>query len=179
MHAHAGLYPCTRLNCIRPCSCPHLQPNSCPCVQQPAKVASKLQEDFKLTSADTLGTVRKLGAGDRHLPPTHAYGVTSLLNGKREPGVDVLLTGGYSKEQQQPDADLGKSLREGWRNIAPEGRTFGVPSVRGQSAQGNAWQWACDACYTHAIERDHRMWCMLHACHRTRSSHVVHAIRMP
>ena len=92
-------------------------------------MASKLQEDFKLTSADTLGTVRNLGAGDRKLPPTHAFGVASLLNGKREPGVDVLLTGGYSESQQQPDADLGKSLREGWRNIAPVGRTYGVPSV--------------------------------------------------
>lgn len=37
---------------------------------------------------------------------------------------------GYPPEQQQPDADLGKSLREGWRNIAPEGKVFGVPSIR-------------------------------------------------
>lgn len=54
-----------------------------------------------------------------------------------------LLHGGYTAEQQQPDADLGKSLREGFRNVLPAaadgsidagrgvgGRVFGLPSVR-------------------------------------------------
>ena len=71
-------------------------------LQQPPKVASRIQEDFKLATTDKLGTVRKLGAGDRNLPPDHAFGVTSLLNGKREPGVDVLLGGNYTQAQQQP-----------------------------------------------------------------------------
>jgi len=38
--------------------------------------------------------------------------------------------GNYTPEEQQPDEDLGRSIRPGWRNIAPEGRYFGVPSIR-------------------------------------------------
>lgn len=40
------------------------------------------------------------------------------------------LQGGLSEAEQQPDADLGKSVREGWRNINPDSRSFGVPSIR-------------------------------------------------
>lgn len=40
------------------------------------------------------------------------------------------LQGGLSEAEQQPDADLGKSVREGWRNINPDSRAFGVPSIR-------------------------------------------------
>uniref|UniRef100_A0A7S2VV15 EFHB C-terminal EF-hand domain-containing protein n=1 Tax=Chlamydomonas chlamydogama TaxID=225041 RepID=A0A7S2VV15_9CHLO len=107
-----------------------LQPGLDQTAPQPAKVASKLHEDFKLSATDYLGKTRKLGTGERpQLPPDHAFGMPSLRRGP-EPGVEKLLHGAYTPEQQQPDADLGKSLREGWRNIAPEGRTFGVPSIR-------------------------------------------------
>lgn len=45
-----------------------------------------------------------------------------------------LMHGAHSVEQQLPDADLGKSLREGFRNIPPPGidpnRAYGIPSVR-------------------------------------------------
>lgn len=44
--------------------------------------------------------------------------------------MDQLLQANFSVAEQGPDADLGKSLREGWRNVAPEGKTFGVPSIR-------------------------------------------------
>ncbi|KAL6757424.1 flagella associated protein [Haematococcus lacustris] len=93
-------------------------------------VITKLHEDHKLTNVDQLGAVKKLGTGDRGLGPDHAYGMPSLKAGMREPGVDELFKLNLTLEQQQPDADLGKSLREGYRNIAPEGRTFGVPSIR-------------------------------------------------
>jgi len=36
--------------------------------------------------------------------------------------VSTLLKGDYSPEQLQDDADLGKSLKEGWRNLGPAGR---------------------------------------------------------
>lgn len=67
------------------------------------------------------------------------------MQGRREDGVGDLLHGAYTVEQQQPDADLGKTLREGFRNVLPPaadgsigagsisgvgGRAFGVPSVR-------------------------------------------------
>ena len=38
--------------------------------------------------------------------------------------------GNYTPEEQQPDKDLGRSVRPGWRNTAPPSRTFGVPSIR-------------------------------------------------
>jgi EF-hand domain-containing family member B len=41
------------------------------------------------------------------------------------------LHGSYTPQEQAPDADLGKSLREGFRNLPPNSvHTFGVPSVR-------------------------------------------------
>ena len=55
----------------------------------------------------------------RQLPADHIFGVPS----KHESGsVSTLLKGDYSPEQLQDDADLGKSLKEGWRNVGPAGR---------------------------------------------------------
>jgi hypothetical protein len=100
------------------------------CSQQPSKLGSKIHEDYKAAATDLLGKPRKLGAGDRpQLGPDHTYGTHSLKHGP-EPGVDQLIQGFYTQEQQQPDGDLGKSLREGYRNIAPADKTFGVPSIR-------------------------------------------------
>ena len=39
--------------------------------------------------------------------------------------MEELIKGAYTPDEQQPDADLGKSLREGWRNMAPEDRVRG------------------------------------------------------
>lgn len=49
------------------------------------------------------------------------------------PGVGELLTGTLTPAEQQPDADLGKSLREGFRNTTragDENRSFGIPTIR-------------------------------------------------
>lgn len=55
----------------------------------------------------------------RELPPEHIFGVPS----KHESGsVCSLLKGDYSPEQLKDDADLGKSVKEGWRNLGPAGR---------------------------------------------------------
>jgi hypothetical protein len=91
---------------------------------------STVYEDYKASTGDYLGKSRKLGACPE-LPADHSFGLSSVKRGGvPEPGVDVLIQGSYTEEQQQPDADLGKSLREGWRNTAPEGKVFGTPSVR-------------------------------------------------
>lgn len=105
-----------------------LQPALGPAVPE-TKVVSKIYEDFK-ANGDYLGKGRKIGAVPV-LPAGHAFGLTSVKKGcAPEPGVDELIQGSYSVEAQQPDADLGKSLREGWRNEAPEGKVFGTPSIR-------------------------------------------------
>ena len=106
-----------------------LQPGLDQTLEQPAKVSNKIYEDFKSSATDYLGKPKKLGAGDRPLAPNHTYGLPSLRHGP-EPGVDQLLAGTMTPEEQGPDADLGKSIREGWRNIAPAGKTFGLPSIR-------------------------------------------------
>lgn len=107
-----------------------LQPALDETQQQPATITTKLHADYKAAAVDRLGVVKQLGTGERDLAPDHTFGVPSLRNGVREPGVEELMKLSLSEEQQQPDADLGKSLREGYRNIAPEGRVFGVPSIR-------------------------------------------------
>lgn len=107
-----------------------LQPGLDETMVQEAKIVSRIYEDHKASSADILGKGRKLGSCPP-LPADHSFGSSSVKKGSTaEPGVDQLIQGSYTEEQQQPDADLGKSLREGWRNVAPPERVFGVPSVR-------------------------------------------------
>lgn len=86
--------------------------------------------DFRKVRADELGTVRNLGLGEHNLDTDHCYGLPS----KRfnDWGARECLQGNYTVEEQQPDPDLGRSLRRG---CAPEqvlrsDRTFGVPNVR-------------------------------------------------
>ncbi|PNH00518.1 hypothetical protein TSOC_013655 [Tetrabaena socialis] len=109
-----------------------LQPSLDPALQAP-KVLPKLHEDYKATATDYLGRPKQLGTGNRtNLPPDHTFGVPSMRKG-REPGVVQLLTGKYGQDEQAPDADLGKSLREGFRNQTKPGdqdRSFGVPTIR-------------------------------------------------
>lgn len=92
-------------------------------------VISRVQADFALAHKDELGRPRTLGYGERPMPSDHAFGkpTRAALDGW---GVDKLLKGDYSAEEQAPDADLGKSIRPGFRNVGPEDRIFGVPSVR-------------------------------------------------
>ena len=60
----------------------------------------------------------------RELGEGHIFGVPS----KHEAGsVSSLLKGDYSPEQLQDDADLGKSVKEGWRNLGPAGRVKHTP----------------------------------------------------
>lgn len=99
-------------------------------LQQPAVISSKIHTDFKLSNTDQLGKTKKLGTGERNLAPDHTFGMPSLRHGVRGATVEELLKHSLPMEQQQPDADLGKSLREGYRNIAPEDRVFGAPSIR-------------------------------------------------
>lgn len=99
---------------------------------QNSKIVSKVHEDYKATATDYLGKPKMLGTGARGLPPDHSFGVPSMRKG-REPGVGELLTGTLTPAEQQPDADLGKSLREGFRNTTragDENRSFGIPTIR-------------------------------------------------
>ena len=91
-------------------------------------VVGKLLEDFREVHGEPLGRVRNLGFGARGIDTTtHVFGLPSQRGpewGARE------CMGNYTAEEQAPDKDLGRSLKPGWRNIAPPGRMFGVPSIR-------------------------------------------------
>lgn len=93
-------------------------------------VVSKRLEDFREVNAEPLGRVKYLGHGVR-TSDEHVFGVPS----QRAPewGVRECIAN-YLPEEQQPDKDLGKSIRPGWRNSAPEDRVFGTPSIRADIA---------------------------------------------
>jgi hypothetical protein len=97
---------------------------------KPTEFMPKSVAEFRSVRADELGKVRNLGLGDHRLGPQHTYGMPS----KRfnDWGAKECLTGNYTEDEQQPDPDLGKSLRRG---CAPEAvlssdRSFGVPCIR-------------------------------------------------
>lgn len=48
-------------------------------------------------------------------------------------GVSECMRGNYTVEQQQPDPDLGKTLKPGWKNEPKKSepnRVFAVPTIR-------------------------------------------------
>jgi len=71
--------------------------------------------------------VKNLGHGVTDVPPNMVYGMASQAG--PEWGVRECI-GNYTPEEQQPDRDLGRSIRPGWRNMGPPQRVFGVPSIR-------------------------------------------------
>ncbi len=97
---------------------------------------SHLYEQHKLTAGDALGQPRLLGVGERKPPPGGIYGKPS--GREPEPCVGELIKGWYTPEQQAPDADLGKSLREGFRNTAPAGRVSWTHRLQGDGFVGFA-----------------------------------------
>lgn len=96
-------------------------------VQHYPKIVSKLYDEHKMSQPDALGHVQHLGASGGRVPADGVFGKPSAR--ESEPCVGELIRGWYRPEEQQPDADLGKSLREGWRNLQPEGRVRAMAAV--------------------------------------------------
>ena len=94
--------------------------------KRPPVVVEKLLEDFRVVSTEGLGQVKNLGYGTT-APSNHVFGMPSQAG--PEWGVRECI-GNYTEEEQQPDKDLGRSIRPGWRNVGPPQRVFGVPSIR-------------------------------------------------
>lgn len=90
-------------------------------------VAAKQVEDMRSTF-DHLDKPRHLGAtANTPPPPDKVFGVTTR---KEEGSAWDCIQGSYSREEQQPDPDLGRPVNHGWRNATSEQRWFGVPTVR-------------------------------------------------
>jgi len=98
-----------------------------PTYKRPPVVVEKLLEDFRVVSTEGLGTVKNLGFGVVAPPTGTVFGMPSQAG--PEWGVRECI-GNYTPDEQQPDKDLGRSIRPGWRNIGPPARIFGVPSIR-------------------------------------------------
>eukprot|EP00884_Botryococcus_braunii_P007313 jgi/Botrbrau1/16583/Bobra.0068s0014.1 len=63
-----------------------------------------------LARKHVLGTPKCTGHCTTHLPPSHAFGLSSS-KGEREAGAREVLEGFYSGTDQQPDSDLGISCQ--------------------------------------------------------------------
>jgi hypothetical protein len=89
-----------------------------------------------MTQGEELGKPRRLGAAGmsgegRASASTAGAGGLGMVFGapsarEPEPCVGEILRGWYTPEEQGPDADLGKSIREGWRNTEPCARVSGA-----------------------------------------------------
>lgn len=93
---------------------------------RPLQVISQHSARYRGTHA-AVGKVRARGASNA--PAGQRFGLVSDVGG---PGAVDLLRGSYTVEQQQPDADLGRAVRPGFRNVAskaPAGHSFGVASA--------------------------------------------------
>jgi len=97
---------------------------------KPTEFVPKNVADFRKVRTDELGTVRNLGLGQHALGQEHTYGLPS----KRfnDWGARECMQGNYTADEQQPDPDLGRSLRRGCapEDVLRSDRTFGVPCVR-------------------------------------------------
>eukprot|EP00163_Fabomonas_tropica_P013620 TRINITY_DN25171_c0_g1_i1.p1 TRINITY_DN25171_c0_g1~~TRINITY_DN25171_c0_g1_i1.p1 ORF type:complete len:442 (+),score=88.56 TRINITY_DN25171_c0_g1_i1:280-1605(+) len=91
------------------------------------KIVARRQGDFRKDFKECLGHSKPVGRRNPELPPDHTFGVSTA--GRDQWGAGALINGAFSKDEQKPDKDLGKSVR------APEvqdrdTRVFGVPTVR-------------------------------------------------
>lgn len=74
-----------------------------------------------------------MGQGKPPVPETHSFGIKNLC------GPDIwnaakCIQGEPSERELHPDKDLGRSIKEGTRNVVrkpeDENRIFGVPTIR-------------------------------------------------
>jgi len=105
----------------------------------PSCVNTKRVEDFR-NMTHILGQTKNLGQNSSSRPFDTVYGKPSASGRatKGTWGAADVIKGAYSKEAQKPDADLGKSITPGFRNITLEDRAYGCPSIRTDLPAGPA-----------------------------------------
>lgn len=97
----------------------------------PPRISSLKLEEFR-SLQNVLGRARNLAQDGpaRANMENHTYGKASRRRAEGEWDARHCVEGEYSWEEQQPDADLGKSTMPGFRSISVEDRAYGVPTVR-------------------------------------------------
>lgn len=99
------------------------------------KIVLARDEDYKRFTKDPVGSSK--GGLRPPVPSSFAFGVRT--DQKKATAGDC-IRGGYSHEEQLPDRDLGRCVKEGRRNIPPQGHSaqaFGMPS-RGRPQEGRS-----------------------------------------
>lgn len=100
------------------------------------KVVLARDEDYKRYTADPLGASK--GGIRPPVPTNFAFGIRTN-NASFTAG--ECIRGGYSHEEQLPDRDLGHCIREGRRNVPPQGHSaqaFGMPTRGGPTRGGRS-----------------------------------------
>ncbi|CAG9329019.1 unnamed protein product [Blepharisma stoltei] len=108
-----------------------LQPEKYGSTHPKTIIVQKTVEDFRSTAHEDLGKPRNLGQGKPNLPEDHAFG--SSIHRKNEWTAKQCIHGQPNKREVQPDPDLGRTNRLGFRNTVKDGdedRQFGVPTIR-------------------------------------------------
>ena len=113
----SGCWPAADSDCHYPPLCPQDAYTA-----ERTHIITKELADFKLTSQDQLGQPKNLGLGEKGVPEDHVYGKPTRTFVEWDAG--RLMSGDYTQEEQEPDADLGRSLRPGYRNIAPDDKVL-------------------------------------------------------
>eukprot|EP00967_Tisochrysis_lutea_P018475 scaffold20937_cov33-Tisochrysis_lutea.AAC.1 len=101
--------------------------NADPTAPHPPSVVDLKFQAYREYKTDKLGKPRSLGH-DNTKSDVKVFGKPSM----KEPqwGAKECI-GNYTAEQQQPDLDLGRSIRPGWRNVSMDpDRAYGIPSIR-------------------------------------------------
>jgi len=105
-----------------------------PCMQS-TRIVPRAAEDCRRVTQHPVG--RRCDRGEPPVPAGYAYGVPSVREANRE-SVAELMFGGARPEDLMPDKDLGRSIKEGRRNVTSETRAFGKPSVERPARSASA-----------------------------------------
>lgn len=95
------------------------------------RLVPKVIADARAVSGYALGKTRGRDVLDAAGHPA-VYGKASARSTAGEWGTADCLRGDFTREEQEPDRDLGRATTPGFRNagFADAGRRFGLPSVR-------------------------------------------------
>ena len=110
---------------------------------QPATVSAKTTftslavSNFKEATSDFLGQAKNRLQAPPNLEELQENPITVPTKSRRKKQVEHpewnvkdSIYGDYTEAEQEPDADLGKAVRPGWRNHTHPDVTYGCPTVR-------------------------------------------------
>eukprot|EP00331_Platyophrya_macrostoma_P007777 CAMPEP_0176430524 /NCGR_PEP_ID=MMETSP0127-20121128/14302_1 /TAXON_ID=938130 /ORGANISM="Platyophrya macrostoma, Strain WH" /LENGTH=419 /DNA_ID=CAMNT_0017812425 /DNA_START=6 /DNA_END=1265 /DNA_ORIENTATION=+ len=95
------------------------------------KIVSKHVEDFRDVAEEAVGKTRNLGQTNPYVNTEHRFGLQ--LRKKDDWDAAKCIRGEGTKLHVEPDQDLGRSTKHGFRNLTKPGddnRVFGVPTIR-------------------------------------------------